>query len=150
MDQHNEIPKLPDRVVSDRALHHWSKANIPGFLAVLDRTTFDRTYSVMKPGQSVIINLDPNYKHGGTHWVALRVSSEAPLVYYKDSYGAPCPINIIRAVKDSGRGLIYGNRILQHLTEANCGKRSAYFLRNLAKAAELKNEIDYFECTETS
>jgi hypothetical protein len=98
------------------------------------------------PGSSVIINLDPHYANGGTHWVALRISNIAPLVYYKDSFGAPPPADIVKVIKTPpARGFIYGNRIYQGLEEENCGKRAAYFLRDMARAPK---EIDYFEHSE--
>lgn len=140
--------KLPNKVLSDEDLRVWCNHNVPGFIDVIDRTQFPSYYAKMVPGDSIIINLDPGYKHGGTHWTALRVSTEAPLVYYKDSFGAPCPTEVVDAVKKNGnppRGLVYGNRINQHLKESNCGKRAAYFLRDMANCALEGNEIDCFD-----
>lgn len=141
-----QTQKLPNSVTTDDQLRQWCKTNVPGFIDVIDRTKFEDYYKHMKPGQSLIINLDPKYKHGGTHWTALRVSSEAPLVYYKDSFGAPCPKEIIDNVKKYGnRGLIYGNKINQKIKEDNCGKRSSYFLKDIADCAKNGNEIECFE-----
>jgi hypothetical protein len=137
---------LPNKLTSDQQLRDWCQTNVENFVDVIDRTQFEKYYPRMSPGQSLIINLDPKYKHGGTHWVALRISSEAPLVYYKDSFGAPCPAEIIDTIKKYGhRGLIYGNRINQKIQEENCGKLASYFLRDMANCAKQYNEIECFE-----
>lgn len=136
---------LPDKVLSDEDIRSWCQAHVPGFVGVYDRTRFKDIYSKMMPGQSTVINLDPGYSQGGTHWVAVRVSSEAPIVYYKDSFGAPCPTDVVDAVEASGRGLLYGNNMDQKIEEVNCGKRAAYFLRDLARSAAKGKEIEYFE-----
>lgn len=137
--------KLPDRITSDQELYKWCRENVPGFTDVIDRSAFAARYPSMKSGNSIIINLDPHYKHGGTHWVALRISNEAPIVYYKDSFGAPPPAEVVSAIAGSGRGLIYGNRVYQGLNEQNCGKRAAYFLRDMERASRQKKEIEKFE-----
>jgi hypothetical protein len=140
------LPLLPDSITNDMQLRNWCRDYVPGFVDVIDRTQFEKYYRNMKPGESLIINLDPGYKQGGTHWTALRISSEAPLVYYKDSFGAPCPKEIIDNVKKYGnRGLIYGNRINQKTHEDNCGKRASYFLRDMAKCANNGEEIECFK-----
>lgn len=141
---------LPDTLTSDDQLRRWCQEYVPGFVDVIDRTQFPKYYNNMKPGDSLIINLDPGYKHGGTHWTAIRISSEAPVVYYKDSFGAPCPTEVIDAIKhsDNPRGLVYGNKIYQRLHEVNCGKRSAYFLRDMSKAQKSGKEIERFEMIE--
>ena len=141
---------LPNKILSDEDLRIWCRQNVPGFVDVINRTQVPEYYKVMQPGESLIMNLDPNYAHGGTHWTALRVSSVAPLVYYKDSFGAPCPQEVVSAVNNSHlRGLIYGNKIYQKLNEVNCGKRAAYWLRDMAKCAETGNEIECFERSES-
>lgn len=101
---------------------------------------------LLKPGDSIIINLDPSYKHGGTHWVALRVSRYAPLVYYKDSFGAPPPNDVVAAVRATGLGLLYGNRIKQKLKEVNCGKKAAEWLFDMEASGP--HELAYFESIE--
>jgi hypothetical protein len=100
----------------------------------------------MGAGGSAIVNLDPGYKRGGTHWVAVRVSRWAPIVFYKDSFGAPPPSDVVRAVRASGLGLVYGNRINQKLREVNCGKRAAEWLYDLEHAGPY--EIELFRSSE--
>lgn len=139
---------LPNKITTDQELYKWCHKNIPGFNSVISRTQFKTKISELKPGDSMIINLDPGYKHGGTHWVALRVSSEAPIIYYKDSFGAPPPEDVSKQCNKIGYGCVYGNRINQKLREVNCGKRSADWLRNMSKAAESGREIEYFENSE--
>lgn len=136
---------LPNKVLSDEEVRSWCQENVPGFVGVYDRSRFHELYQRMRPGDSAVINLDPGYKHGGTHWVAVRVSSEAPIVYYKDSFGAPCPTDVVDAVEATGRGLLYGNNMDQKIDEVNCGRRAAYFLRDMANNAKKKKEIEYFE-----
>lgn|SRR5678810_246517 len=138
--------RLPKKVTTDTQLREWGIKNIPGFIDVISRSEFSGIYPRMAAGDSVIINLDPGYKSGGTHWVALRVSSEAPLVYYKDSFGAPPTIDVSRVITD--RGLIYGNRIYQKIRETDCGRRAAEFLYGLARAATEGREIEYFKASE--
>lgn len=138
--------ELGNGVLSDHQLDKWSYKNIPGYRGTINRSQFRNLYEHMGPGDSTIINLDPHYKHGGTHWVALRISNSAPLVYYKDSFGAPPPKDISEVINIHGRhGLIYGNRINQKLKEENCGKRSAEFLRNMYIASKKNKEIEFFE-----
>lgn len=136
--------KLPDTVTSDVQLNKHGQKYIPGFKGVISRDEFSDIYNDMMPGDSVIINLDPEYSRGGTHWVAFRMSSEAPVTYYKDSFGAPPPEDVIAAVKASDLGLVYGNRIVQDIKMENCGKLSMKFLEQMAKGARQKREIETF------
>lgn len=143
--------KLPNTITTDAQLDNYCMRNIPGYCGTISREDFARMFQHMNDGDSTIINLDPEYGRGGTHWVALRISSEAPIVYYKDSFGAPPPDDIVRVI-NSGRplrGLIYGNRINQKISEENCGKRAAMFLKRMAAAASDRGEIEYFVSSET-
>lgn len=112
-----------------------------GFRGVIGRHDLAQAYKGMGPGDSVIMNLDPDYARGGTHWVALRVSSEAPLVLYKDSFGAPPPEDL-KAI--TGRGVLYGNNMDQRIKETNCGRRAAEWLATLAHGAERRRELETF------
>jgi hypothetical protein len=143
------ILKLSNHVTSDEELDQWCRRYVKGFAGVISRSDFPHIYKHLKPGSSIIINLDPGYSKGGTHWVALRISSEAPIIYYKDSFGAPPPEDITShlAVPPSGnkqnaRGIVYGSRINQNLDEQNCGRRAAIFLRKMANTPD---EIEEFE-----
>ena len=144
------MKRLSNNELTDVELRNWCNRYINGFVDVINRSEFPDVFEGLKSGESVIINLDPNYENGGTHWVALRMSSEAPLVFYKDSFGAPCPTEIIDSVKKSGLGLIYGNKITQKISQSNCGKRSAEFLYNMDKASKNGVEIEYFDKLENS
>ena len=139
--------RLPERAVYDDELNAWCRANVPGYRGTYSRTDAGRILPRLGAGQSVILNLDPAWKHGGTHWVALRVSRWAPLVYYKDSFGAPPPEDVRAAVGGRGLGLVYGNRIRQALREENCGRRAAEWLQALEAAGP--DEIDWFRASET-
>ena len=143
----NTSARLPGRALYDDELNTWGRANIPGYKGTISRTDAEKTIPRLHPGDSVIINLDPNWKHGGTHWVALRVSEWAPLAYYKDSFGAPPPDDVRDSVSRRGLGLVYGNRIRQALREENCGRRAAEWLREMADAGP--HEIDHFRRSET-
>jgi len=138
---------LPNKETSDIQLNDWGNKHIKGFKGVINRNDFYKYAPNMKNGDSIIINLDPHYKHQGTHWVALRYSTEAPnnLVFYKDSFGAPPPDNIIKDVNESGRKIIYGSNIFQKPKQQNCGKRSCYFLRDMSIASDNYCELEYFE-----
>lgn len=137
---------LGDGITTDVQLTKWGRENIPGFMGVYSRDQISRVCPNLRPGESIIINLDPGYKHGGTHWVALRISSEAPIVYYKDSFGAPPPSNITNYC--AGRGFVYGNRIYQKLSEENCGQRALAFLSSMQSAADDGREIEWFRKSE--
>jgi|HubBroStandDraft_4_1064222.scaffolds.fasta_scaffold514742_2 hypothetical protein len=137
---------LPNNQTSDIQLNNWGQKYIKGFRGVINRNDIDKYAPNMKGGQSLIINLDPGYHRGGTHWTSLRYSSESPYIaFYKDSFGMVPPDNIIKSVHNSGRHIIYGNNIYQKLKEQNCGKRAAYFLRDMSNASDNNMELEYFE-----
>lgn len=144
----NTTKLLPNRILYDDEITAWCKKNVPGWHGIYSRTDIGRVLPALEPGAGVILNLDPKYSQGGTHWVALRVSKYAPLVYYKDSFGAPPPNDVVAATRASGLGLIYGNRINQKIKEVNCGKRAAEWLANMDAAGPA--EMYYFESTECS
>jgi hypothetical protein len=98
----------------------------------------------MRPGDSVVLNLDPHYEHGGTHWVAARISSEAPIVYYFDSFGFPPPMEVVNAARP-GRGILYADSKRQKINESNCGFRAAQFLEKLYDGSTQKKEIETFK-----
>jgi hypothetical protein len=120
----------------------WCRYNVPGFRGVINRHEFPAKYRTMKGGDSVIMNIDPDWSQGGTHWVAVRLSSEAPLVFYKDSFGAPPPEDL-RGI--TGRGVLYGNNIGQRIRETNCGRRAAEWLAHLAHAGGRHRELETFQ-----
>lgn len=136
---------LPDKIVDDITLDKWCRANIPGFMGVYSRTQLPTIWPSLTPGASVILNLDPAYKHGGTHWVGLRLAIDGPTVYYKDSFGAPPPSDVVHTTYWGNRGLLYGNKINQSMDESNCGRRAAEFLRAMARGAHKGQEIETFE-----
>ena len=140
---HGFSSDLGNGITTDRQLEEWGKKNIANFYGVINRSDFPRVYNLMKDGDSLIINLDPGYSKGGTHWVALRISSEAPVVFYKDSFGVAPPKDVQDTIKD--RGLIYGNKKYQKIKEENCGRRASEFLYMMSDAADKKNEIEKFE-----
>ena len=142
----NKFDFLGAGTTTDIQLSDWGYKHIPGFRGVYSRDELKRTVNSLRGGESVILNLDPEYSTGGTHWVAIRVSSEAPLVYYKDSFGGPPPRHIGEICK--GCGVVYGNRINQGLKEENCGQRALIFLLSMANAARAHREIEWFRESE--
>ncbi len=138
--------KLGNGITTDVQLADWGRKHIPGFRGVFSRDRLADICPRLLPGESVVFNLDPGYKRGGTHWVAVRASSEAPIIYYKDSFGAPPPDGIVGCC--GGRGVIYGNRINQRLAEDNCGQRALKFLYSMAEAAADGHEIEWFRDSE--
>lgn len=138
---------LGNGITTDTQLADYGTKHIPGFRGVFSRDQMKDICSRLGPGESVILNLDPGYSRGGTHWVALRVSIEAPIVYYKDSFGAPPPNDIAGCFE--GLGVVYGNRIYQKLSEQNCGQRALKFLQSMQAAASRGAEIEWFSDSET-
>jgi hypothetical protein len=83
--------------------------------------------------------MDPGYKHGGTHWVALRVSTTRPdLILYIDSFGAPPPTDVYNLASDLKRKVAHTTGIWQHLKEEDCGPRSLSALQEMENGPEWK------------
>lgn len=136
-----------DRDTSDTELSEWGEANIPGFLGVFSRDQYSEIYppgSPMPPGSSAILNLDYGYQRGGTHWVAARVSNEAPLVLYVDSYGMPPAREVTLRSRAEGRGILYPDVQRQGFSEVTCGPRALATLSYLADAAKKGRELEAF------
>lgn len=129
--------QLGNGITTDRQLKKAMKKT-PGFRGVYDRVGFFKIYPKMKAGDSVIINLDPHYQRGGSHWVALRVSNDNQYILYKDSFGVPPPEAFYR---DLGRTVLYGTKIDQKMDEFNCGKRAAQLLQILASTTDDKKRF---------
>lgn len=134
----DRVKKLGDKITTSEQLETALK-DLPGFRGTYDRVGFFKAYPHFVAGDSAIINLDPRYKNGGTHWVAIRISTDGTTILYKDSFGAPPPEAFY---KNLGRPVLYGNSIFQKLTEQNCGKRSAEMLTSLSDAK--KDDISLF------
>jgi len=98
----------------------------------------------MPPGSSAILNLDYGYQRGGTHWVAARVSNEAPLVLYVDSYGMPPAREVTLRSRAEGRGILYPDVQRQGFSEVTCGPRALATLSYLADAAKKGRELEAF------
>lgn len=145
-------PRLDDRIpgnrlTDDQELAAWGHKHIPGFLGVMSRTDFTRAYppdEPMKPGTSVILNLDPGYAHGGTHWVGVRVAESQPLVLYSDSFGMPPPREVTLRGRQDGRGLLYPDVQYQAMQEVNCGPRALAALKLMADGAKKGRELEAF------
>jgi hypothetical protein len=136
------IQKIKNKVTSDRYLERWGQTHIHGFRGVIDRTQFPRKFASMRPGDSLVINLDPGYEHDGTHWTAVRYLTEAPIIFYKDSFGGPPPEDIRRAILPTKLGLLSGNRIYQKMSQENCGKLALTWLKLIADAAADGQELE--------
>lgn len=116
--------------------------DVPGFLGVVDRTQIGRIN--MDPGDSLIVNIDGQYKHGGTHWVALIRSSEMPAYMYFCSYGGQPVTEATLKARREGLGLVYSDVKYQTLKESNCGQRAARVIVDLARARDHKKELNAF------
>lgn len=136
------------RETSDVELDDWGKAHIPGFLGVEARSMFDQLYpdgKRMEPGTSCVLNLDRgDYARHGTHWTGVRVSSEAPLVMYFDSFGEPPPREVTLRSRREGLGLLYPDIQYQGADEVNCGPRALAVLHYLSDAAKKGSELEAF------
>lgn len=142
--QKNQFNLSNKRELSNIEIDKWCYANIVGYKGCYSRTDIEKIFDEMKPGNSFIINLDPHYKHGGTHWTALRLSSEAPLVLYRDSFGFPPPQEVVNIIKKHKLGLLYSDDMLQKKNEKNCGWHSAQFLKHMDEAASKDLELETF------
>lgn len=137
-----------NRETSDDELDAWGRRNIPGFLGVVARDQITELYPYgepMEPGSSCILNLDyGDYDRGGTHWTALRVSQEQPLVLYFDAFGMPPPREVTLRAFNERRGVKYPDIQYQGLQEVNCGPRSLAVLHQLAQKAAKGKEMEAF------
>lgn len=140
---HTNLPN--NRETSDHELDAYGYDHIPGYRGAINRNDFPRAIKKMAPGDSCVINLDPEWKHGGSHWTAVRLSSEAPIVLYVDSFGAPPPTPVTKAARRAGLGVLYADTQRQDLNEVNCGPRSLLALQQLHKGAESGMELETFE-----
>lgn len=134
--------------LSDKELDKWCYHHVPQYKGTINKNDFAKLYPTMIPGDSCIINLDPDYENGGTHWTAIRVSSEGPIVYYKDSFGVAPPQIVVDTVNSHGqppKGLVFGDLKYQQMKESNCGYRAAMFLRSMSYAGKNNKEIEYFK-----
>ena len=135
--------------LSNIELDKWCYKHIHGYRGTINKNEFPKIYQTMKPGESVILNLDPDYRRGGTHWVGLRVAKNSPVVFYKDSFGAPPPAVVVDTVSiknDNGlcRGLLFGDIQTQKLDQSNCGWRAAMFLKDMVNGSNKGAELDMF------
>lgn len=134
-----------NRETTDTELDAWGKKHIPGFLGVRARSQFCDLYpdgAPMQPGSSCILNLDfGEYDRGGTHWVAVRVAKDAPLLLYFDAFGLPPPREVTLRGRRDGRGILYPDIQYQDLSDVNCGPRALAVLHYLATAP---NELEAF------
>lgn len=140
-------PFLLDRETSDRELSQWGGAHIPGFLGCVSRTEYSTLYpphSPMPPGSSCIVNLDGDYRHGGTHWCAARVSSSAPLVLYFDPFGLPPPRELTERSREARREILYQDIDMQFEDDTNCGPRCLAFLSYMAENAAAGDELSAY------
>lgn len=129
-------------------LDEWGHEHIPGFLGVVPRDELDELYprgQPMEPGSSCVINLDfGDYERGGTHWVAMRVSSESPNVMYCDPFGLAPPEPVVLRANRDGRGLWWTDVQQQGNTEVNCGPRALAVLYTLADSAKKNKELEAY------
>jgi hypothetical protein len=120
---------------SDVRLDKWARKHVPGFVRVLPRD--ELVNETPKPGSSWVLNLDPHYERGGTHWTALYVAKRRPQLYYFDSYGLPPPKDVMNLGRKYGLGVVRsGVRWQRYEKEVNCGQRSVAALRELARAPD--------------
>lgn len=133
---------------SDKELAAWGKRYIPGFKGVRAKSAFTRLFPNDKPiplGASCILNLDRgDYERGGTHWVAVRRSTEVPALLYVDSFGITAPREVICRGRMEGLPVIYPDVQHQGIDEVNCGPRALAVLYTLADAAKSDEEMEVF------
>lgn len=111
-------------VTSDAELIKAMKG-VSGFRGVFSKDEFIRSQRDFGVGDSFIVNLDSGWRHGGTHWVAIRIGRDGRYLY-KDSFGLPPFEGLIRDI-------LYTNRMEQRMFEDNCGQRSVALLKHLSR-----------------
>lgn len=147
---------MKNTITDDEYLAKWARHLVPGFRGVISRDQFAAAAEQLARGDSLVVNLDPGYSQGGTHWVGLRYSDcdygdASGLFLYKDSFGAPPPEDIIRAVKARGEYIAFGTNINQKLNADNCGKLAVAWLALMAMSEQLTglNDFSLFELLES-
>ena len=129
-------------LTSDSQLYRECK-NIDGFLGVFDRNNIPTSFFKHK-GSSIIVNLDPNYKRGGTHWVASRNANDGPCIYYFDSFGRVCPSIITNMADRYGLGILASDIQYQKLNQNNCGQWAVSFIKAMDKGNKKRKELETF------
>jgi hypothetical protein len=128
---HDVVRGMGNGITTDLDLMK-AMAGVRGFRGVFSKDEFLR--KKMNVGDSAIVNLDSGWKHGGTHWVAIRVGKDGSYLY-RDSFGLP-------PFEGLGRDVWYSNRMDQRIEEENCGQRSVAVLKLLEMADD---DIELFK-----
>ena len=90
-----------------------------------------------------IVNMQSSTDGSGSHWVSLFFWKN--ICYYFDSFGAPCPVEIINFIKKKkGSHLLFNNFIIQDLKSSNCGYFALAFLLYMWHNREKSNLNDVF------
>jgi len=104
--------------------------DVKGYLGCFSRDEIP----TLKPGQSIIINLEP-HTESGSHWVCLICRPNNNI--YLDSFGVAPPEEVLKL--RPGKTL-YNAQQYQELTSSRCGMFCAYFISEIE--GKHKNPLD--------
>ena len=112
-------------VTNYKELMNYAKKNIPKFKGIYFTDHLPKT---LKPGESLIQNLD-KINNAGTHWLSMiRSHNPSNTIYHYDSYGQLPTESAQRLAERSNCNLAYFDNQFQTFKESNCGQRSIEFL----------------------
>lgn len=111
LKQGGEITKLDNGLYSDEII---DKLNNAGY-SINGVFCKDQLPKLLKNGWYVV-NLQNSTDGGGTHWTCLY--NDDILSMYSDSYGMPCPVEIMQRTKN---GMIFNNKQIQDKNSSCCG-----------------------------
>jgi hypothetical protein len=86
----------------------------------------------LRPNLNFIINMSDSDLGSGTHWCALFISHNLQPFYF-DSYGAICPKEVVKYLKQLKRKIAYSQYAIQDLKSDRCGIFSLAFLLYMNK-----------------
>jgi hypothetical protein len=103
--------------------------NIPSYKGCFPK---DKFRGKIKLNECGVINLDDS-TGSGTHFTCYFNSNQLENVFYFDSYGVDCPIQIAKYLKSSGKKLLYNTSQYQPIDSQLCGYYCCYVINEMTK-----------------
>ncbi len=128
--------------LSNTDMLSWAQRNgIRGLRNVITRNRLS-SYK-LKPGESVIINIQPASEGSGTHWVLLLRDANGAFTYLDPlGLGYYPPTEVTKATK--GSPVIRTNQRFQGITSKMCGVICCYFLEKLQQGSSFSSVCHRF------